>query len=210
MVMNNRQLLAMSQALQGQSAADVDAVLREKHLDPQERLAVKVQIDAAAATQGRTVKAGVTLASDGARPLSEMDRLLRRAGLRQDQTYTEAEIEAAARGADLTEPQTRLALKIECASRGMIGVGLDPQASEADRLLRNLGISGPVDLEAIEQKMDQLGWGVTAKTVVKSECQRRGWLKHPGNLRSMRASAARGTRLVDQRGRPISLKSIPD
>jgi hypothetical protein len=39
--MNNRQLLALSQELQGKSAADVDAILRRRHLDVVERVAVK-------------------------------------------------------------------------------------------------------------------------------------------------------------------------
>jgi hypothetical protein len=73
-----------------------------------------------------------------------------------------------------------------------------------------LGISGPIDHETLEATMDQQGYGVTAKTVVTSEFQRRGWLKSPGNLRTMRASADRpGMRLVDQQGQAITLKSYP-
>ena len=116
MSLNNRQLTQLAHELSGRTPAEVEAALQRQHLDASERIAVKVQI--AASTTGRTLHAG-GLATDAARPLSEMDRLLRRAGLRPDQRYTEREIEAAARGADITDPQTRLTLKLECSARGM-------------------------------------------------------------------------------------------
>jgi hypothetical protein len=50
--------------------------------------------------------------------------------------------------------------------------------------------------------MDRAGYGVTAKNVVKAECQQRGWLRTGGN-RTLRASAV----LKDRHGRPLTLRS---
>jgi hypothetical protein len=74
--------------------------------------------------------------------------------------------------AGVTDPEQRLAVKIECRARGLV---LD--RSEADRLLRQLGIDGPVSLEALEERMDRKGYMPSLKTVIKSELQSRGWLR---------------------------------
>jgi hypothetical protein len=203
MELNNRQLTHLARELVGRTSAEVHAELQRRHLDAQTRIAVLVQIDAA--TTAHRIRAR-GLATDGAeyRPQNEMDRLLRRVGVDVRQQYTAAELTTLLQQSDL-DAERRIAVRLECQARG-----LTRDASEADRLLKNLGIEGPVSLEAIERTMDERGWGVTYKNVVKSELQSRGWLKSRGNLRMMRASAeTRGTRLVDQRGRPISLKSQP-
>jgi hypothetical protein len=199
--MDNRKLTALARQLAGQSLASIDQELRQRHLDVTECIAVKHAIDAAAVPLGRTVHA---TSHQEARPRNEMDRLLDRIGVDAKRQYTEAELTGLLQQTDL-DAQSRIAVRLECRARG-----LTRDTSEADRLLRNLGIEGPVSLEAIEQQMDRVGWGVTAKNVVKSELQVRGWLKSPGN-RSMRAAAdPRPTRLVDRRGHPLTLKSQPE
>jgi hypothetical protein len=61
-----------------------------------------------------------------------------------------------------------------------------------------------------EERLDRHGLGhVATRTAVRGECQRRGWLKGGGN-RTMRASVAQGTRLVEGRGRPVTLRSRPE
>lgn len=62
--MDNRKLLQLSRALQHKSLAEVDEALRRQHLDASERLAVKLQLQASAAPQGRTVRAGGRLVTD--------------------------------------------------------------------------------------------------------------------------------------------------
>ena len=209
--MNNRKLVALSQELQGKSAADVDAILRQQHLDPQERLAVKVQLAAGAASD-RRVQAG--LATDRAqyrheeadqRPRSEMQRLLDRVGVDPESAYTEVELGKLLDQAGITDTVQRLSIKVEAQARGLLATA-PRDARAVERLLENLGVDGPVDQYALELDMDRAGYGVTAKNVVKAELQQRGWLKSSGS-RSMRASAAIGTRLVDARGHSITLKS---
>ena len=63
-LLNNRQLTHLAQELTGRTLAEVDAELQRRHLDAQERIAVKVEI--AAAATGRTMHAGFTLATDTA------------------------------------------------------------------------------------------------------------------------------------------------
>jgi hypothetical protein len=164
----------------------------------------------AGAAPGRRVQAG--LATDRAqyrheeadqRPRSEMQRLLDRVKVDGTCTYTEGELGALLDQAGITDTAQRLALKIECRS-----LGLMHDASGVERLLRSLGIDGPVDQFRLELEMDRAGYGVTAKNVVKAELQQRGWLKGGGS-RSMRASAERGTPLLDGRGQPLTLKSRP-
>jgi hypothetical protein len=201
MSLNNRQLTQLAQELTGRTSGEVNAELQRRHIDFQSRIAVKVQIDAMAAT-GRTVHArGLATDTAAYRPLSEMDRLLRRAGLRQDQTYTEAEIETAARGAEITDPQTRLALKLECSARGMIATGLPAQPREVDRVLMSLAIDKPITLTALEDRLDRHGIGsVALRTAVRAELQQRGLLAE-GGRRSLRASAA---------PRGLTLRSWPE
>jgi hypothetical protein len=81
------------------------------------------------------------------------------------------------------------------------------RTSETDRMLVQLGIDGPMDLEALERLLDQRGVGsVTARTCVRAELQQKGWLRGSGS-RTLRAAAAKGTLLVDSRGEPVTLKS---
>jgi hypothetical protein len=196
--------------LQSKPLAEVDELLRRRHLDATERVAVKVQLQASAALQGGTVQAGFRLLTDrphqAARPATEMDRLLQRLDLAAGDIVTMPELEArmAAQGLD---PQTRIAVKVEAAERGLLAT-VPRYPNEAARLLEHLGISGPVSLEVIERTMDQQGYGPTAKAVVKAELQQRGWLRAAGS-RTMRA-AATGTRLVDRRGQPVTLRSLPE
>jgi hypothetical protein len=209
--MNNRKLLAITEALRGKSLHDVDAMLRQHHLDPQERLAVKVQLAAGAA--GHTVRAGFELATDRAhyrheeadqRPRSEMQRLLDRVGVDDQRTYTEPELNELLAQAGITDSQQRLAIKVEAEGRGLTRPG-----SVADTMLEQLGIEGPLDLMALERLLDQRGVAsVAARTCVRAELQQRGWLKSSGS-RSMQASAERGTPLLDARGQPLTLKSRP-
>jgi hypothetical protein len=204
--MNNRQLLTLSRALQGQSAAEVDARLREHHLDPQERIAVKHAISAAATS--RAMQATAANRSGPFAPATEMGRLWRRLGLVDGQTMTLAELEQRMTALGL-DPQQRIAVKYEAGDRGLLATA-PHETNVAARYLEHLGIEGPVDLWAIEQRMDREGWSVTAKNVVKSELHMRGWLRGGGNVRTMQASASRPVRLVDGRGQPITLRSLPE
>jgi hypothetical protein len=205
--MNNRQLVALSRELQGKSAAEVDRELRRRRLDTVDRIAVKHAISAAAVAGGRTVRAA--LATDGAeyqphqeaRPRNAMDRLMERSNIDPAGAYTELELGKLLERAGLT-PEDAIAVKIECAARGITRRG-----SVADTMLQQLGIEGPMDLMALERLLDQRGVAsVAARTCVRAELQRRGWLKGGGS-RSMRASAATGTPLVDGQGHSITLKS---
>jgi hypothetical protein len=206
--MDNRKLVALSKALRHKTPQEVDEVLRRQHLDATERLAVKVQL-AAAAAPGRRVQAG--LATDTAqyrhqeadqRPRSEMQRLLDRVKVDDTCTYTEGELVALLDQAGIADTAQRLAIKIECQARGITRRG-----SVADTMLEQLGIEGPLDLMALERLLDQRGVAsVAARTCVRAELQQRGWLKSSGS-RSIRASAATGTRLVDRQGHSITLKS---
>jgi hypothetical protein len=212
--MDNRTLLALSRDLQHKSATEVDKILGQKYRDPQERLSVKIQIDAMAAT-GRSMRALGEMAHDRAewspgapdpRPRSEMDRWLDRIQVDRQRTYTEAELGTLLDQAGVTEPEQRIAVRLECRAQG-----LTRDVSDADRLLRALNISGPVDLLALEQTMDQRGYMPSIKTVIKSACQQRGWLKGGGN-RTLRAAAeTHSTRLVDRHtGQARTLKSYPE
>jgi hypothetical protein len=67
--MNPRQLTQLARRLQGRGLDEVDADLRRRHLDPETRVAIKVEavrlnLAAAAARQGHTLQAGFTLATD--------------------------------------------------------------------------------------------------------------------------------------------------
>jgi hypothetical protein len=142
--------------LRGHSPQQVDAELRRRHLDPDTRLAVKLEMRAAADAsrpRGLQLRALGELATDRAaepRPKSAMDRLLDRAQVDPTRTYTDAELTERLQQAGITDPEQRLCLRIECHARGLVR---DP--NEADRLLRNLGIDGPVHLEAVERVMDK-------------------------------------------------------
>jgi hypothetical protein len=198
--MDNRKLVQLAAALQGKSAAEVDQELHRRHLDVVERIAVKHQL---AATGSRTVRAGHA----EARPRNAMDRLMERSNIDPAGAYTELELSRFLQRAGLG-PEEAIAVKVECQAPGLLAT--PPRgASAAERLLENLGIDGPVSLEFIERQMDQLGYGPTAKAVVKSALQAKHWLKSSGSSRTMKASAERGTRLVDRRGRPVTLKSRP-
>jgi hypothetical protein len=151
------------------------------------------------------VQAGFELATDRAehrhqeseqRPRSEMQRLLDRVGVDDQRSYTEPELNELLAQAGITDPKQCLALKIECRS-----LGLMRDATGVERLLRSLAIDGPVDQVALEHSMDQRGYGVTAKNVVKAELLQRGWLR--GGGRSMQASAV----LTGRDGTPLTLTS---
>jgi hypothetical protein len=180
--MNNRRLLQLAKALQGKAPYEVDEALRRQHLDPTEHLAVKVEL-AAGAAPGRRVQAQVELAADTAvyappqeRPKTAMDRLLERVGIHDQRQYTELELSELSQGAGL-ETEQRLAVKIEAEARGLMRY-----TSTTDRLLQQLGIDGPLDQLALEQRLDRHGVGsVAMRTAVRAECQRRGWLRGGGN-----------------------------
>jgi hypothetical protein len=200
----------LSRALQHKSLAEVDEALRRQHLDASERLAVKLQLQASAAPQGRTVRAGGRLVTDApgqaARSATEMDRTLRRLGLAEGEPVTMAELEARMTAQDM-DAASRISVKIEAAQRGLLATA-PRYATEAELLLEHLGISGPVRLDVIEEQMDRAGWGVTAKNVVKAELQARNWLRT--GSRSMRAAADRGVPLVNAQGQAVTLRSIPE
>jgi hypothetical protein len=205
--MDNRTLVELAQALQGKAPQEVDDILRRQHLDVVERIAVKHQL---AGMGGRTVRARFELATDTAsyappqarRSKTTLERLLDRLGVDTRRTYSEAELTARLREAGLDAEQ-RLAVKIEAEARGLLR-----HASVAARLLEHLGLDGPVDAMALECLLDRRGVGsVTLRTAIRAELQQRGWLR--GGTRTLRASAAPGTRLVDSRGRTITLKSRP-
>lgn len=197
--MDNRTLCQLASALLGKSATEVDTILRQKHLHSMERMSVKIQIDAMA-THGRSMHATGHQKGER-RPRSMMDRLLDRVGVDDQRTYTDAELGTLLAQAGV-DAETRIACKVEAQARGLLR---DP--SPVERLLQSLSIDGPVDQLALELEMDRAGYGVVAKNIVKAELQQRGWLQGGGS--SMRASAAKGTRLVDGRGRSLTLRSRP-
>ena len=59
-----------------------------------------------------------------------------------------------------------------------------------------------------EERLDRHGLGSVDPHGGPGGMPRRGWLKGGGN-RTMRASVAQGTRLVEGRGRPMTLRSRP-
>jgi hypothetical protein len=152
--MDNRKLMALADTLRSKTLAEVDQELSRRHLDASERLSVKIQLQAA--PQRHTVQAGFRLLTDAphqdqAPVRSEMDRLLHRLDLAAGDTVTMAELEQRMAAQNLTAEQ-RIACKLEAAARGLLAT--QTAEREADRLLRNLGIDGPVSLEAIERTMD--------------------------------------------------------
>jgi hypothetical protein len=208
--MDNRKLCALAAELSKKSSTEVDTILGQTYRDPQERLSVKIQIDAMDAPR-RTVHAR-GLATDTAevrphldpRTMGEMDRVLRRAGVDARRQYSEADLNALLAQAGV-DAETKIACKLEAEARGLLR-----DTSRVERLLQSLSIDGPpVDQVWLEREMDRTGYGVTAQHVVKAELQMRGWLKSSGR-RTMKASAAQGTRLVDARGRAITLRSRPE
>jgi len=210
--MDNRKLLALSQQLQSKSAAEVDDALHRLRLDATERVAIKVQLQASA--PGRTVRAGYGLATDTAvsqrqesRPLNEneMDRTLRRLGIDGRHTYREADLTELLMQAGV-EPEQRISVKIECGRRGLIRATHATDPDEATRLVRNLGVTGPVTLEWLEREMDARGYMPSIKSVIVSECRAKGWLKGGGN-RTLRASSPV---LTGRDGTPVTLRSLPE
>jgi hypothetical protein len=199
--MNNRQLVALSEALRGRSPAEIDQELHRRHLDIVDRIAIKHAISATApGAGGRTVQAG----GDGGRPQNSMDRLLQRVGIDAENALTELELNKLLARASLT-PEEAIAVKIECAARG-----ITRHASVTDRLLEQLGIDGPLDLMALERLLDHRGVGsVAMRKAIAAELQQRGWLRGGGSV-SLQASAATTARLVDTHGRPVTLRSWPE
>ena len=53
-------------------------------------------------------------------PMSEVERLMQRVGLRPDVQYTEADIEEGCRLAGIVNPTERLGIKLEAEQRGML------------------------------------------------------------------------------------------
>jgi hypothetical protein len=204
MNMDNHKLVALAKALQHKAPHEVDEVLRQKRLDPQERLSVKVHLSAGAAPR-RRVQAQFQLATDTAvyappqeRPRTEMQRLLDRVGVDDQRTYTEAELNTLLANAGL-DVETRLVVKIEAEARGLLR-----HETAIDRVLQQLEIEAPLSLVELEQRLDRHGISSLAtRTAIRAECQQRGWLRM--RARSMRAAAV----LKGRDGKPLTLRSRP-
>jgi hypothetical protein len=125
MSLTPRQVAKLAQDLSGKSEAAVDEALRTRHLDPSTKIAVKREV--AATAQRQTIAA--RLATDDAQwhpaeqpmqSLTEVERLMQRAGLRPGMTYTEADIDEGCRLAGIVDPTERLGIKLEAEQRGML------------------------------------------------------------------------------------------
>lgn len=121
--MSPKEVVNVAKGLQHKSAAAVDEELRRRHLDAQDRLAVRIEIQAQAQQ-----RINASLATDVAewrqerplQPQTEIERLMQRADLQPGLQYTEADIEEGCRQAGIVDPTQKLAMKVEAEMRGML------------------------------------------------------------------------------------------
>jgi hypothetical protein len=123
--MSPRELQRIVRDVAGKSDEAVDLELNEARLDAQDRISIKVELQAQ--RQQRTMAAH--LATDSAewkpsdrplQPLTEIERLMQRAGLQPGMKYTEADIEQGCKQAGIVEPSDKLAVKLEAEVRQML------------------------------------------------------------------------------------------
>jgi hypothetical protein len=122
--MNPRELQRIVRDMAGKSDQAVDRELAEHRLSAEDKIAAKIEL--AAMAQRRTLTA--SLATDTAQwhseqpmqPMTEIERLMQRAGLLPGGKYTEADIEEGCRLAGIVNPTQKLAVKLEAEQRGML------------------------------------------------------------------------------------------